>query len=63
MTKTIDQHAVDEKINRFLARKSPQKTLSETIADKLIPIRLRKRKTGISYETTRWSSGHMLHSH
>ena len=63
MRTNIDQDAVDEKIHQFLARKSPIKTLSETIAERLVPVRLKRRKSGISYEPMQWSGNGVAHSH
>ena len=62
MHSNIDQQ-VDEKIHRFLARKSPVKTFSRTVADWLVPVSMKKRRTGISYERIRWDSHRALHSH
>lgn len=46
---------VDEKIHHFMARKSPWKTFSMTIAEHLVPSRDVKRKSAyISYEQTEW---------
>ncbi len=51
----IDQHTVDERIHRFMARKSPWKTFSETIADHLTAQADDSHKgVGIAYEQTRW---------
>lgn len=63
MQSSLDQQIVDEKIHRFLARKSPLKTLSKTIAEHVIPIHLRKQRTGIAYEPARWSGHQVAHTH
>ncbi len=54
----IDQNTVDEKIHRFMASKSPWKTFSKTIADRMASsVQIRKgSKTGISYEPTDWTN-------
>ena len=57
MHTSIDQN-VDERIHRFMAKKSPLWTLSMTIADKL-PLARHLRKAphdnAISYERTKWN--------
>ncbi len=51
MSKDIDQKIVDQKIHRFLARKSPLRTLSETIAYRLGLSQPRQhRRVGLTYE-------------
>lgn len=50
MNVNIDQKIIDQKIHRFLARKSPLRTLSETIAYHLRLDQPKRRRTGISYE-------------
>lgn len=60
---SINDQQVDEKIHRFMARKSPVKTLSKTIADWLVPVSTHKRRSGISYEPTQWDHQQAIHSH
>ncbi len=57
MLKPTDQKAIDKRINDFMARKSPWKQFSKSIADQLAPVsRLRKEsRSDISYETLEWS--------
>jgi|GEM_PF-3143541 len=62
MNTTIDQHTIDERINRFLARKSSQRSVGDIITERLIPVQSRSRRTGIAYEPMRWTSGRLLHS-
>jgi hypothetical protein len=62
MRSNTDQQ-VDEKIHHFLARKSPVKTMSKTIADWLVPVSIKKHRDGISYEPMQWDSDRVLHSH
>ena len=53
----IDQQAIDEKIQHFMAGKSQWKTFSKTIAERLAPS-VREDKTtreGIAYEQLKWS--------
>ena len=57
---TID---IDEKIHHFMARKSPIRTLSKTIAERIAPVHFRKRPTGIPYESARWSGNQIAHMH
>lgn len=62
-TEDIDQKTIDERIHKFMARKSPLRTFSKTIADWLLaPFGTKSRKSGISYETTEWHNGRMIHS-
>jgi len=56
MSMTIDQDTVDARIHRFMARKSPLKTLSRTIADHLATAQPESRSRGIdiTYEQMTW---------
>lgn len=50
MSKDIDQKTVDQKIQRFLARKTPMRTLGKIIAGRLGLTQPRGMQSGISYE-------------
>lgn len=53
----IDQDAIDERIHRFMARKSPLKTLSKTIADRLVSsAHATSAKSDITYEPIKWQT-------
>ncbi|MDB5183588.1 MAG: hypothetical protein JWO07_269 [Candidatus Saccharibacteria bacterium] len=62
MHSVVDQQ-VDEKIHQFLERKSPLKTLSKSIAERLVPPVTKRRKAGISYEPMRWHQGSAHNAH
>lgn len=51
-----DQKQIDQKIHQFMARKSPLKTLSKTIAERFAPAdrTARRSETEISYEKLGW---------
>lgn len=55
MKAPIDQN-IDEKIHRFMARKSDLKTFSKTIAERITPYvtTTAKSAAGISYEQLKW---------
>ena len=52
----IEQNAIDQKIHSFMARKSPAKTFSKTIAERLSPSLKAKQSssTEIMYEPLEW---------
>lgn len=52
----IEKNAIDQKINNFMARKSPSRTFSKTLAARLTPSLKSKpsSSTDISYETLDW---------
>lgn len=54
----IDQHTIDEKIHHFMAGKSPWKTLSKSIAERLAPSVQGDVATrdDISYEPLKWTA-------
>ncbi len=54
----IDQQAIDEKIQHFMAGRSQWKTLSKTIAERLAPsVRSdTAARDHISYERLKWSA-------
>lgn len=55
MHTSIDQEQIDQKIHQFMARKSPLKTFSKAVADRLSPIgNIRNKSKGISYEKIGW---------
>ena len=51
-----DQNTIDQKIHKFMARKSPGRTLSMSVAERLAPVAGSAHKTsgGISYEQLEW---------
>lgn len=60
MREMTSQDAVDERIHRFMARKSPMRTLSKTIADHLASDQNSfGTESGISFEQTRWQRTHV----
>lgn len=52
----IQQDAIDHKIHEFMARKSPSRTFSKSIAARFSPALRTRRKssTGITYEQLEW---------
>ncbi len=62
----IQQNAIDNKIHEFMARKSPSRTFSKSIAERLSPSLRSRRKstTEIAYEPLEWhhvgTTGHSL---
>ena len=56
MSMTLDQEMIDARIHRFMARKSPVKTLSKSIAEHLAVNSRgsRNESGGIAYEQTTW---------
>lgn len=56
MHTSIDEKQIDQKIHQFMARKSPLKTFSKVIADRLSPTENAQRddSTEISYEKLSW---------
>ena len=52
----VDQKQIDQKIHQFMARKSPIKTFSKTIAERLSPAdrTAQMDDTEISYEKLSW---------
>jgi hypothetical protein len=57
MRQSLDQQTINEKIHKFIARKSQPKSFSDVIAERLVPIETKKRRTGISYEPMQWHQG------
>ena len=59
MLKPTDQKTIDKRINDFMARKSPWKQFSKSIAEQLAPsAKLRKEsRSDISYEPLEWTHG------
>jgi len=56
MHANIDQHVVDEKIQQFMASRSPLKVLSRTLSDHLHHPKIRKSPIkGVSYEPLDWT--------
>jgi len=56
----IDQNAIDQKIHSFMARKSPSRTFSMTLAERLIPTLKTDRQSSLSeiaYEPLEWEQG------
>lgn len=53
----IDQQAIDEKIQHFMAGRSQWKTLSKTIAERLAPTvhSGKAARDHISYEPLKWA--------
>jgi len=58
MHTNIDQRTVDEKIHRFMARKSPWRAASRLIAEKLLPVGRRDITRDIGYEPLVWRNDH-----
>lgn len=52
----IQQDAIDNKIHEFMARKSPSRTFSKSIAERFSPALRARRKssTEIAYEQLEW---------
>lgn len=52
----IQQNVIDQKIHNFMAKKSPARTFSKTLAERLTPSFKSKRSalTEISYEPLEW---------
>lgn len=56
MHTNIDQHTVDEKIQQFIASRSPLRTLSKTLTDHFHHPKIRKSPIkGVSYEPLEWT--------
>ena len=57
MREKTNQDSIDERIHRFMARKSPMRTLSKTIADHLVSdSKIVGIDSGINFERTQWYS-------
>ena len=56
MHKPTDQNAIDQKIHKFMARKSPGRTFSQSVAEHLTPVLGSKRSASseIAYEPLEW---------
>lgn len=55
MREKTNQDSIDERIHRFMARKTPMRTVSKTIADHLVSEpKVVGAESGIYFERIRW---------
>ena len=51
----IQQDAIENKIHEFMSRKSPTRTFSKTLAERISPShRAKRRSSEITYEPLEW---------